>query len=50
MGESAQCFGPDPIRTLVSMATDSSHRAKMEENLVGALAHPFLLDLLHFYR
>ena len=25
-GKAAICFGPDRIRTLVSMATDSSHR------------------------
>ena len=26
MGKAALCFGPDRIGTLVSMATDSSHR------------------------
>ena len=28
-GKAALCFGPDQIRTLVSMATDSSHRVIM---------------------
>ena len=28
-GKAAICFGPDRIRTLVSMATDSSHRLIM---------------------
>ena len=28
-GKAAISFGPDPIRTLVSMATDSSHRVIM---------------------
>ena len=28
-GKAAICFGPDRIRTLVSMATDSSHRVIM---------------------
>ena len=30
-GKAALCFGPDRIGTLVSMATDSSHRVKMGE-------------------
>ena len=36
--KTAICFGPDRIRTLVSMATDSSHRVIMGENLVKTLA------------
>ena len=31
-------FGPHRIGTLISMATDSSHRAKMGEHLVSTLA------------
>ena len=33
-GKAALGFGPDRISTLVSMATDSSHRVLMGENLV----------------
>ena len=36
-------FGLDPIRTLVSMATDSSRRVLMEKNLVTTLALSFLI-------
>ena len=36
-------FGPGRIGTLVSMATDSSHRVIMEKNLVNALAPSFLI-------
>ena len=32
-GKAALCFGLDQIRTLVSMATDSSHRVIMENML-----------------
>ena len=32
-GLAAQGFGPDQIRTLVSMATDSSHRLIMGKTL-----------------
>ena len=32
-GKAALCFRPDRIGTLVSMATDSSHRVIMGENL-----------------
>ena len=31
-GKAAKGFGPDQIRTLVSMATDSSHRVKWEKS------------------
>ena len=36
-------FWPDRIKTLVSMATDSSHRVIMGENLVTTLATSFLI-------
>ena len=36
-------FGPDRIRTLVSMATDSSHRVIMGKNLVTTLTPSFLI-------
>ena len=36
-------FGPDRIRTLVSMATDSYHRVIMGENVVNTLAFSFLI-------
>ena len=36
-------FRLDRIRTLVSMATDISHRVIMGENLVTTLAPPFLI-------
>ena len=32
-GKTIQCFGPDRIRTLVSMATSSSHKVIMGETL-----------------
>ena len=38
-GKAALGFGPDRIRTLVSMATDSSHRV-----LMGKTASPLFLD------
>ena len=42
-GKDALGFGPDGIRTLVSMATDSSHRVIMGENVVNTLAPLFLI-------
>ena len=42
-GKAAICFRPDRIRTLVSMATDSSHRVIMGGNLVSTLAPSFLI-------
>ena len=42
-GLAALDFGPDRIRTLVSMETDSSHRVIMGENLVSTLALPFFI-------
>ena len=41
-GKAALCFGPDRIGTLVSMATDSSHRVIMGEN-VTTLAPSILI-------
>ena len=34
-GKAALCFGPDRIGTLVSMATDSSHRVIMGKILLA---------------
>ena len=34
-GKAAICFGPDRIRTLVSMATDSSHMVIMGKFLLA---------------
>ena len=42
-GLTALGFGPDRIRTLVSMATDSFHRVIMGDNLVTTLAPSFLI-------
>ena len=42
-GLTALGFGQDRIRTLVTMATDSSHRVIMGENLVTTLAPSFLI-------
>ena len=42
-GKAALGFGPDRIRTLVSMATDSSPRVIMGENVVNTLAPSFLI-------
>ena len=47
-GKPASGFGPDGIRTLVSMATESSHRAIMEKTvsrLFLGCFHPILLIL-----
>ena len=40
-GKAALCFGPDWIRALVSMTTDSSNRVIMRETLVSTLAPSF---------
>ena len=40
-GKAAVGFGRDRIGTLVSMATDSSHRVIMGKNVVKTLAPPF---------
>ena len=42
-GKGALGFGPDRIRTLVSMATDGSHRVIMGENVLNTLAPSFLI-------
>ena len=42
-GFAALGFVSDRIRTLVSMATDSSHRVIMGQNLVTTLAPSFLI-------
>ena len=42
-GLAALGFGPDRIRALISMATDSSHRVIMGENLVITLAPSFFI-------
>ena len=47
-GKAALGFGPDRIRTLVSMATESSHRVIMEKTgsqLFSAVFHPILFIL-----
>ena len=45
-GKAALGFGPDRIETLVSMATDSSHRLIMGGgNYVNTLAPSFLIGL-----
>ena len=44
-GKNALGFGPDRIKTLVYMATDSSHRVIMEKTvlqLFSAVFHPIL--------
>ena len=42
-GLAALGFGPDQIRTLVSMATYNSHRVIVGENLVTTLAPSYLI-------
>ena len=42
-GKPALGFGPGQIRTLVSMATDSSHRVIMGENGVATFSRLFLI-------
>ena len=48
-GLTALGFGPDRIRTLVSMATESSHRVIMEKAVsplfLGCFFHPILFIL-----
>ena len=43
MGKDALGFGPDRIGTLVSIATDSSHRVIMGETVVSTLSPSFLI-------
>ena len=47
-GKDALGFGPDRIRTMVSMATDSSRRVIMRENAVNTLAPSFLIGSFSF--
>ena len=49
-GKAALGFGPGRIGTLVSMATDSSHRVIMKKNLVATLAPPFLIRSSLFFQ
>ena len=47
-GEAANGFGPDRIKSLVSMATDSSHRIIMEKTVLpffSAVCDPILFIL-----
>ena len=44
-GKDALGFGPDRIRALVSMASDSSHRVIMEEILFALYRHFFSIFL-----
>ena len=41
-GKAAISFGPDPIITLVSMLTDSSHRVIMEKMVSALFSSPEL--------
>ena len=41
-GKAASGFGPDGIKTLVSMAKDSSHRVIMEKTVWPLFIHSFL--------
>ena len=43
-GKAALGFGPDQIKTLVSMATDSSHRFIMEKTVLPLFLSRFLAD------
>ena len=43
-GKAALGFGPDRIRTLVSMATESSHRVIMEKSV-----SPLFLGCFHLF-
>ena len=42
-GKAASGFGPDRIKTLVSMATDSSHRVIMEKTIWPLFIHSFFI-------
>ena len=44
-GEAALEFGPDRIKTLVSMETDSSHRVIMEKTFFFCVFRPILFIL-----
>ena len=49
-GLAALGFGPDRIRTLVSMATESSHRVIMEEKVSPLFLGCFSSDPFHTCR
>ena len=49
-GKAALGFGPDQIRTLVSMATESSHRVIMEETVSPLFVGCFSSDPCHTCR
>ena len=44
-GKAALGFGPDQIKTLVSMATDSCHRVIMEKTFLLGVFRPILFIL-----
>ena len=46
-GKAALGFGPDRIRTVVSMATESSHRVKMEKTVSPLFLGCFSSDPFH---
>ena len=47
MGKAVLGFGPDRIRTLVSMATDSSNRVIMEKKVVSLFLGCLSFDPFH---
>ena len=47
-GKASVGFDPDRIRTLVSMATDSSHRVIMEKNGVITFSRTLLIRLFSY--
>ena len=49
-GKAALGFGPDQIRTLVSMATESSHRVIMEKTVSPLFLGCFSSDPFHTCR
>ena len=49
-GKAALGFGPDRIRTLVSMATESSHRVIMEKTVSPLFLGCFSFDPFHTCR
>ena len=49
-GKAVLGFGPDGIRTLVSMATESSHRVIMEKTVCALFLGCFSSDTFHICR
>ena len=47
-GKAALGFGSDRLRTLVSLATDRSHRVTSRENLVSTLGSSFFIGSSSF--